>query len=168
MDKPCIVCEENCPVSPKAIYTQESFTTIRDGVLTVRKWPRHGRAAADNFIEVEVEQTLIPGKFATGDYYCALARPSTGGLAPDNRVRIAANTERSIELSSDQNIENIPAPGARIEIQVRLQKPYVDIEKCIGCGICEHECPVSGKKAIRISAVGETRYADRKLLLEPG
>jgi len=155
MDKPCIVCEENCPVSPKAIYTQESFTTVRDGVLTVRK-------AADNFIEVEVEQTLIPGKFATGDYYCA--------LAPDNRVRIIANTESSIELSAGRNIfeEDIPAPGARIEIQVRLQKPYVDIEKCIGCGVCEHECPVSGKKAIRISAVGETRSADRKLLLEPG
>jgi len=161
MDKPCIVCEENCPVSPKAIYTQESFTTVRDGVVTVRK-------AVDNFTEVEVEQTLIPGKFATGDYYCALARPSTGGLAPNNRVKIAANTESSIELSADRNIENIPAPGARIEIQVRLQKPYVDIEKCIGCGICEHECPVSGKKAIRISAVGETRSADRKLLLEPG
>jgi polyferredoxin len=159
MDKPCIVCEENCPVSPKAIYTQESFATIRDGVLTVRK-------AADSIIEVE--QTLIPGKFATGDYYCALARPSTGGLAPNNRLQIAANTERSIELSADRNIENIPAPGAKIEIQVRLQKPYVDIEKCIGCGVCEHECPVSGRKAIRVSAVGETRSADRKLLLEPG
>ena len=161
MDKPCIVCEENCPVSPKAIYTQESFNTVRDGVLTVRK-------AADNFIEVEVEQALIPGRFATGDYYCALARPSTGGLAPDNRVRIIANMESSIELSADWNIENIPAPGARIEIQVRLQKPYVDIEKCTGCGICEHECPVSGKKAIRVSAVGETRSADRKFLLDPG
>jgi polyferredoxin len=160
MDKPCIVCEENCPVSPKAIYTQESFNTIRDGVLTVRKWPRHGRAAADNIIDIE--QSLIPGKFATGDYYCA--------LAPDNRVRIAANTGSSIELSADRNIfeEDIPASGAKIEIQVRLQKPYVDIEKCIGCGVCEHECPVSGKKAIRISAVGETRSADRKLLLEPG
>ncbi len=163
MNKPCIVCEENCPVSPKAIYTQESFNTIRDGVLTVRK-------AADNFIEVEVEQTLIPGKFATGDYYCALAHPSTGGLAPDNRAKITANTESSIELSADRNIfeEDIPAPGAKIEIQVRLQKPYVDIEKCIGCGVCEHECPVSGRKAIRISAVGETRSADRKLLLELG
>jgi len=159
MDKPCIVCEENCPVSPKAIYTQESFTTVRDGVLTVRK-------AADNFIEVE--QALIPGKFATGDYYCALARPSTGGLAPDNRVKIVANTESSIELSPDRKLESIPAPGAKIEIQVRLQKPYVDIEKCIGCGVCEHECPVSGRKAIIISAVGETRSADRKLLLEPG
>ncbi len=25
MDKPCIVCEENCPVSPKAIFTREVF-----------------------------------------------------------------------------------------------------------------------------------------------
>jgi hypothetical protein len=51
-------------------------------------------------------------------------------------------------------------------IQIRLQQPYVDIEKRTGCGICEHECVVSGKRAIRISGYGETRSTDRKLLLE--
>jgi hypothetical protein len=25
---PCIVCQENCPVSPKAIYTREIFNPI--------------------------------------------------------------------------------------------------------------------------------------------
>jgi polyferredoxin len=149
MDKPCIVCEENCPVSPKAIYTQECFNTVRDGVLTVKK-------AADNIIEVE--QTLVPGKFATGDYYCA--------VSINERKKITANTENSLEISPAGQFTKIPAPGDKIELQVRLQKPYVDIEKCIGCGVCEHECPVSGKKAIRVSAVGETRSADRKLLLK--
>jgi len=149
MDKPCIVCEENCPVSPKAIYTQECFNTVRDGILTVKK-------LADNIIEVE--QTLVPDKYASGDYYCA--------VSINERKKITANRENSLEIYLDEQFAKMPLPGSKIEVQVRLQKPFVDIEKCIGCGVCEHECPVSGRKAIRISAVGETRSTDRKLLLK--
>jgi len=150
MDKPCIVCEENCPVSPKAIYTQECFNTIRDGILTIKK-------VSDNTIET-IEDNLSLGKFATGDYYCV--------VEGDERRKIVANTENSIKISPDKLFEKIPTGGSKIEVQVRLQRPYVDIEKCIGCGVCEHECPVSGKKAIRVSAEGETRSDDRKLLLK--
>jgi len=149
MDKPCIVCEENCPVSPKAIYTQECFNTVRDGILTTRK-------VTDNIIEVE--QTIVPGKFASGDYYCA--------FEDGKRRKITANTENSLEIFPDEQFVKMPPPGDKIEVQVRLQQPFVDIEKCIGCGVCEHECPVSGKKAIRVSAEGETRSADKKLLLK--
>jgi polyferredoxin len=151
MDKPCIVCEENCPVSPKAIYTQQVFNTVRDGVLTAK-------TATDKLIKT-VEETLAPGKFATGDYYCL---SETG-----QRTKITANTENSIEISPENKFEKIPTAGGKIEIQVRLQRPFIDIEKCIGCGVCEHECPVSGRKAIRVSAEGESRSADRKLLLTP-
>ncbi len=150
MDKPCIVCQENCPVSPKAIYTQEVFNTIRADALTVKK-------ATNTTIET-VEDNLPLDKFATGDYYC---------VAEDGeRRKIAANTENSIETSPDERFEKIPAQGSKIEIQVRLQRPLIDIEKCIGCGVCEHECPVSGKKAVRVSAEGETRSDDRRLLLK--
>jgi len=148
MDKPCIVCEENCPVSPKAIYTQEIFNTVRDGVLTVKK-------VYDDAIET-VESNLLPDKFATGDYYCATS---------EERRKIAANEENLIKISPNRKFDKIPAAGSKIEVQVRLQRPYVDIERCIGCGVCEHECPVSGKKAIRVSAEGESRSTDRKLLL---
>ena len=149
MDKPCIVCEENCPVSPKAIYTQDCFNTIRDGILTVKNVDAH---------IIKVEQILIPDKFATGDYYC---------FAEGNeRRKITANDKMSLEMSPDKQFAKTPAPGGLIEVQVRLQKPFVDIEKCIGCGVCEHECPVSGQKAIRVSAVGETRSPDRNLLLK--
>jgi len=150
MDKPCIVCEENCPVSPKAIYTQEYFDTVRDGILTVKK-------VTDNTIEM-VKNNLSLDKLATGDYYCAVE---------GNKIaKITANTENTIVISSDNQFGKIPAAGSKIEVQVRLQRPYVDIEKCIGCGVCEHECPVSGKKAVRVSAEGETRSTDRKLLLK--
>ena len=49
--------------------------------------------------------------------------------------------------------------------KVTLQRPYVDPEKCIGCGICEHECPVKDHRAIRVSAAGETRSPDNSIIL---
>jgi len=150
MDKPCIVCEENCPVSPKAIYTRQYFITVRNGVLTVKK-------ARDNTIET-VESNLLLDKFASGDYYCL--------IDDGQRAKITANTENTITISQDQQFEKIPAGGSKIAIQVRLQKPFVDIDKCIGCGVCEHECPISGKKAIRVSAVGQTRSVKKSFLLK--
>lgn len=149
MDKPCIVCQENCPVSPKAIYTREYFNTVRDGILTVEK------ATADT---IEVRETLIPGKFGSGDYYCV--------HGTDQQRKIVTNTNKLIEISPDQRFSRPPVAGEKVELQVRLQKPFIDIEKCIGCGVCEHECPVSGRKAVRVSAEGETRNANRAILLK--
>jgi polyferredoxin/formate hydrogenlyase subunit 6/NADH:ubiquinone oxidoreductase subunit I len=143
---PCIVCQENCPVSPKAIYTQEYFNTIRNGLMTVKQ--------IKGTIMETVESTMTPDRSATGDYYCVFA-----GEKP---VKIVANSENSIEIS--ENFAKKPADGDKIAIQIRLQKPYIDVEKCIGCGVCEHECPVSGRKAVRVSAEGQTRSADKTFL----
>jgi polyferredoxin len=81
METPCVVCEEVCPVSPKAIGTYDEEITRWDG-----------------------------GKVA-------------------------------------------------------LNKPYMRPELCIGCGICERECPVVDSAAVYVTAVGETRSDDRSLLL---
>jgi MauM/NapG family ferredoxin protein len=35
-----------------------------------------------------------------------------------------------------------------------LKQPYVKEELCIGCGICEHICPVQGSSAIRVVGKG--------------
>ena len=66
MDTPCIVCQENCPVSPKAIKTREIFHTLDTGAkLIVEK-------ANDYYIEFKTG-ALTPEKFATGDYYANIA-----------------------------------------------------------------------------------------------
>jgi polyferredoxin len=86
MDRPCVVCEEVCPVSPKAITTTEVIVTRADGT------------------------------------------------------------------------------------KVTLHRPQVDPARCIGCGSCEHACPVKDLPAVRVTAIGETRSRgwgkrDRGLLL---
>jgi ferredoxin len=150
MDRPCIVCQENCPVSPKAIFTREHFSTIRGGVLTILR--------ADKQTLEFVESDLQPDQFSTGDYYIKTADRHGKKL-----FRISANTSDSVTI-----VDNKPLyrePGSKVEIQVRLQLPYVDPNLCIGCGICEHECPVSGKRAIRVTAENETRSPERSLTL---
>lgn len=78
---PCIVCQEVCPTSPKAIYLKQAVVTSPD------------------------EKKLL------------------------------------------------------------VQLPHVDLQKCIGCGICENKCPVRGFPAIRTIAAGETRSLRNQILL---
>ena len=46
-----------------------------------------------------------------------------------------------------------------------LKLPRVDLELCIGCGLCETKCPVLGQPAIYVTSVGESRSRDNQLLL---
>jgi polyferredoxin len=152
MDRPCIVCQENCPVSPKAIFVREYHSTIREGILSVKK--------ADALI-VELEGTpLKPDQLATGDYYL-----KTIGGGKTERKPIVHNTDRVVKIGGEEVWEPPPAPGTFVEVQVRLQRPQVDPERCIGCGVCEHECPVSGKRAIRVTAENESRHRKHSFLV---
>lgn len=47
--------------------------------------------------------------------------------------------------------------------QVKIKQPYVVDELCIGCGICEHKCPLPGAAAIRVTSAGETRNPEKAL-----
>jgi ferredoxin len=147
MDTPCLVCQENCPVSPKAIFIREVFMSIRDPLPPV--------AGADELSLDFGRAVFRPGQYSTGDYYC-----SVDGGEPR---RIVDNTATAITIGSTKPWDSAPRPGARAEVQIRLQRPYVDPSLCIGCGICEHECPVTGLRAIRVTAENETRSTQRTL-----
>lgn len=46
-----------------------------------------------------------------------------------------------------------------------IQQPRVDLELCIGCGICEAKCPVIDRPAIYVTSIGESRSRENQLLL---
>ncbi|MFP3929112.1 MAG: 4Fe-4S binding protein, partial [Desulfobacteraceae bacterium] len=46
-----------------------------------------------------------------------------------------------------------------------MQLPYVNLEECVGCGVCEFKCPVRGRPAIRVISAGESRSLENRILL---
>jgi|GEM_PF-1209988 len=153
MDRPCIVCQENCPVSPKAIFTRIEFRPVRlNGDLRLKSL-KGNRLTFDG-------PALPSDRFATGDYFVSIG--GNDGIPP---VRIADIGPGGIALADNPFKASVAAGGDRIVLLVRLQQPYVDPSRCIGCGVCEHECPVKGRRAIRVTAENETRQRRHRLLL---
>jgi Pyruvate/2-oxoacid:ferredoxin oxidoreductase delta subunit len=153
MDRPCIVCQENCPVSPKAIYTREDFNPIRLEAPLIAK-------QVDEFNVQLTTESLPAGRLATGDYYARLA-----GQPAFTRRKIIANTSDNVQLDPTSKWKVNPQADQTLYIEIRLQRPWVDPNRCIGCGICEHECPVKGLRAIRVTAENESRNRRHMLLL---
>jgi polyferredoxin len=152
MDRPCIVCQENCPVSPKAIFTRIEFRPVRlDGDLRLRSMTGN-RLTFDG-------PALPSDRFATGDYFVSI-----DGNPETPPARIADIGPGGLTLA-DNPFTGSSAGADRITLLVRLQQPYVDPARCIGCGVCEHECPVKGSRAIRVTAENETRERRHRLLL---
>ena len=135
MDRPCLVCHELCPVSPKAIFTRTTFETIRDGQAV----PARVQGPA-----VELSAAVPTAvNLASGDYYLRGTGQPEAAL---RRITGAAGARLTLE----RPLEGLPAAGAQVDIVVRLQRPFMDPARCNGCGMCEHECPVSGQRAIRV------------------
>jgi len=152
MKRPCLVCQELCPVSPKAIYTLTVFETIRDGQNLPAEVQGH---------EVHLEAPFAtPLNLTSGDYFLRRA-----GRPEGIPWRITWVSGARLALDRPLAGEDLAAAGGRVDIVVRLQRPYVDAARCIGCGMCEHECPVSGQRAIRVSGEQESRSRAGRMLI---
>jgi len=163
---PCVVCEEVCPTSPKAIFSEFRQFLIRDGkkqvvaataeTVTLSEFPKGG--------QMRPEPTTFRPNMLRGDesrrYYVKLLHPD----GTEETHRIAANTVDVVQI--DGRFKRVPEPGQIAAILVELKVPRVDTSLCIGCGLCEHECPIVGdRRAVYVTAEGETRsqhYNDPK------
>jgi ferredoxin len=52
--------------------------------------------------------------------------------------------------------------------QKTLKLPYVDLDQCTGCGICETRCPVVDRAGVRVSAANESRSSKSSIMLTSG
>jgi polyferredoxin len=153
MDRPCLVCQELCPVSPKAIFTRTVFETIRDGQALPARVLSKG---ADLYPPIPQVENL-----ASGDYYLRVT-----GQPGAARRRIIGLSGTRLTLEGPLAVAGTPVLyGAKVDILVRLQRPFVDAARCIGCGMCEHECPVSGLRAIRVYSENESRSRPGRMLI---
>lgn len=151
MDTPCIVCQENCPVSPKAIFTRTVYRPFRDGQVVVE-------TVKD--LEIAIgESPVFSRKLDSGDYF--INRMGE----PGQRMLVVAQNKPYLTLGQGQAKSPLPGAGEQVEVRVRLQIPYVDPQACIGCGVCEHECPVQGQRAIRVTAENETRHPRHQMVI---
>jgi len=174
---PCVVCEEVCPTSPKAIHSEYRRLLIRDGekrvvsatdtTVTVADAPRPGEAVGRRSL---FRRDQFRGDQTTTYWVEVVHTDGTTEvhriLGNDADTLLIGQTDASGELRNGAVFARRPDRGAEVNIHLRFKVPKIDTELCIGCGICEHECPVVGdRRAVYVTAEGETRsqnYNDRE------
>lgn len=47
-----------------------------------------------------------------------------------------------------------------------IRQPYINPERCTGCGACEFACPVQDRPAVYVTSIGESRSKSNQILLK--
>ena len=155
----CIQCNECMKVCRTNVLHPMLFEAGFEGFLTPRLIPRK---------KGQTEKGGCP-KFCN---LCTLVCPTNAlkklTLQEKQRFRLGlANLYRSRCHAWAWNTpcrvcyDYCPYYAIRLEKIDGMRRPIVDYEKCIGCGVCEHVCPIEGS-AILIFAQRESRKQNKE------
>lgn len=146
-----------------------------------------GNALHATWLESGLEGIFTPrliGRIGYCEYNCTLC----GQVCPTGAIRHLSKAEKHGVMIGrahfDKNRclpyasgipcivceEHCPTPDKAIKFrevevtnsggeQVRVRQPYVIDRLCIGCGICEHKCPLEGEAAVLVTSAGQSRHA---------
>ena len=134
-----------------SFLTRDGKKRIRfatDRVVTLDEIPRSGQAGGEPC-------TFQPHAFrgdATLSYLLTIH-------AADGTVRTYAVEDNDVDtILIAGTMTPVPSAGQVAAIHVQYKVPKVDTALCIGCGLCEVACPVTGdRRAVYVTADGETR-----------
>ena len=122
------------------------------------------------------------------EYNCTLC----GQVCPTGAItKLAAADKKKVKIGNawfDKNLclphakgipcivceEHCPTPDKAIKFKeavvensmgekVKVKQPYLVDHLCVGCGICETRCPLSGNSAVIVTSAGESRHPDQAL-----
>jgi ferredoxin len=146
-----------------------------------------GNALHASWLEAGLEGVFTPrliGRIGYCEYNCTLC----GQVCPSGAIRRLTreakhhtviglahfDKNRCLPYAGTPCIvceEHCPTPDKAIKFRevtmanhrgetVQVRQPFVVEGLCIGCGICEHKCPLPGQAAVLITSAGESRHAN--------
>jgi polyferredoxin len=173
----CIKCDQCIRVCPTNVLQPAMFEAGLEGLWTPIMISKMGWCELNCTLcsqvcptgairEISIAEKLGAGPFeAHGPIKTGTAFYNRGRCLPWAMDTSCVVCEEVCPVSPKAIFTKIIRKPDRYGRMIELKQPYIDPDRCIGCGICEHECPVKDDPAVYVTAIGETRSKDRSLLL---
>ena len=128
------------PLKAKKVPVEQSCLVIGGGVAGIQA----ALDVADNGFKVYLldKEPSIGGKMAQLDKTFPTLDCSACILTPK---MVDAARHENIELVTYADVKDVQGHVGDFTVRVLLKPRYIDMDKCVGCGVCAEECRMAGR-----------------------